>query len=333
MDFGEILKKAWKIIWKHKILWLFGLLASCGMNSARGGGGHGGGSSGGAPAPSSSSGIFPFLNPSMRYSIENFMRTIENIEPWIWIMIVFLMIFMGIAIAILSIFLGTLGTAGVIKGTAMADDAAEDGKPLSFGEIFKAIKPYYWKVLILNLGLRILGFVAFLIFAIPIVLFTVCTCFLGLFLLIPIGWFIEVMIIFTTIAIIEEDKDIFEGISRAWQVITRNIGYVVVMFLILGIGQLIVSLIIGLPLIMVPIPLLIDLLATGGQDISIGLIFSIVLLLALLPFLIFLTGIVKAYVLASWTLTYRALVGENALKPIVLNQESKDQTLDDVQED
>ena len=34
MEFGEILTKAWKIIWKFKILWVFGILSSCG---------HGGG--------------------------------------------------------------------------------------------------------------------------------------------------------------------------------------------------------------------------------------------------------------------------------------------------
>ena len=31
MDFGEILSKAWKIIWKFKILWIFGILTSCGQ--------------------------------------------------------------------------------------------------------------------------------------------------------------------------------------------------------------------------------------------------------------------------------------------------------------
>jgi hypothetical protein len=78
---------------------------------------------------------------------------------------------------------------------------------------------------------------------------------------------------------------------------------------------------------------LINLFATGFQSASIGLFLSIIMLLALLPFLIFLAGIVKAYVLASWTLTYRTLVGEDALKPIVLNPEAEDQTLDDLQED
>ena len=30
MDFGEVLSSAWKIIWKHKVLWIFGILVSCG---------------------------------------------------------------------------------------------------------------------------------------------------------------------------------------------------------------------------------------------------------------------------------------------------------------
>jgi hypothetical protein len=29
VDFGEVLSSAWKTIWKHKVLWSFGILASC----------------------------------------------------------------------------------------------------------------------------------------------------------------------------------------------------------------------------------------------------------------------------------------------------------------
>jgi len=43
MDIGEVLSRAWKIIWKYKVLWIFGILASCGQG---GGGGGGGGNSG-----------------------------------------------------------------------------------------------------------------------------------------------------------------------------------------------------------------------------------------------------------------------------------------------
>ena len=39
-NFGEVLTRAWQIIWKHRVLWIFGILASCGRG---GGGGNGGG--------------------------------------------------------------------------------------------------------------------------------------------------------------------------------------------------------------------------------------------------------------------------------------------------
>ena len=29
MEIGEVLSRAWQIIWKHKVLWIFGILASC----------------------------------------------------------------------------------------------------------------------------------------------------------------------------------------------------------------------------------------------------------------------------------------------------------------
>ena len=38
-NFGEVPARAWQIIWKHKVLWIFGIFAGC----ARGGGGGTGG--------------------------------------------------------------------------------------------------------------------------------------------------------------------------------------------------------------------------------------------------------------------------------------------------
>ena len=42
-NFGETLTRSWQIVWKHKVLWIFGILASC----SRGGGGGSGGGGGG----------------------------------------------------------------------------------------------------------------------------------------------------------------------------------------------------------------------------------------------------------------------------------------------
>ena len=41
-DIGKILSRAWQILWKYKVLWIFGLLLA--LSGAGGGGGSGGGS-------------------------------------------------------------------------------------------------------------------------------------------------------------------------------------------------------------------------------------------------------------------------------------------------
>jgi len=86
MDFGEILSKAWKTIWKHKILWLFGLLAGCSAASSGGGGGGGGGTS---TAPMNyqfgTGDVQSFLSPSAERGLEDFTRFLSDIPVWIWI--------------------------------------------------------------------------------------------------------------------------------------------------------------------------------------------------------------------------------------------------------
>ena len=323
MDFGEILSKAWKTIWKHKILWLFGILAGCGAGNA-GGGGGGGGSTSSIQAPNQPRmGNGPSLfGPTTQRAFEDFFNFLEAIPVWVWIVAALVFIFVMILLSVLFLLLGALGTTGVIKGTILADEAEEDAKPLSFGQIFQGLRPYYWKVFLLNIGMRFAGFFIALFLILPIILLAVCTCFLGLFLLIPLAWFIDLMVNFTTIAIIEEKEKLFPAIGRAWQVITRNIGNVLLMFLILGIGQLIAGLVIGLPLIVAPVPFLINLFATGFRSATPGLIMSGVLFLAVIPLVIFLSGVLRAYVLSSWTLTYRRLVQQAVLEPTVISKES-----------
>ncbi|MFW5713796.1 MAG: hypothetical protein ACOCYU_03915 [Brevefilum sp.] len=318
MDFGKILSKAWRIIWKHKILWLFGVLAGCGAGNAGGGGGGGTSSIQSQPRPRMDNGL-DFLPPSTQRALQDFFNFLEAIPVWVWIIVAIIFIFLMIVFSVLILMLGTLGTTGVIEGTILADKADEEGKPLSFGEIFRGLKPYYWKVFLLNIGLRFAGFFLAIFLILPIIILAVCTCGLGMFLFIPLGWFISLMVNFTTIAIIEENENLFPAIGRAWQVIIRNLGNVLLMFLILGIGQLIAGLIIGLPLIIAPMPFLINGFATGFRNVTSGLVISGILFLALLPVVIFLGGVLKAYVLSSWTLTYRRLIQQEAIEPTVLS--------------
>ena len=320
MDYGKVLSKAWKTIWKHKILWLFGILAGC---SASGGSGGGGGSASSNISNSSGGTGFQdgpsFLGPQAQRNFEQFSRTLTDIQPGVWVMIGLGVLVLILVISILSLLLGTLGTTGVIKGAGMADRASEDEKPISLGKIFKGIKPHYWKVVLLTFGLRVVGLIVGLILALPIVLFAVCTCFLGLFLLIPVGWFIQTMVTFSTIAIIEEDLGIFDAIARAWNLMIKNLGQVAVMFLILGVGQFVIGLLIALPVFASFLPVVINIISTGAEAIRTGLIVSGVMFLIALPLTIFLSGVLRAYVLTSWTLTYRRLAEESDLEPEVIS--------------
>lgn len=74
MDIGKILSKAWKTIWKHKILWLFGILAGCGATGHRGGGGGGSSAASSNGQPGNWDGR-PFMNFGAQRAIEDFFQT------------------------------------------------------------------------------------------------------------------------------------------------------------------------------------------------------------------------------------------------------------------
>src|SRR4030095_11649763 len=61
VDFGEILTTTWKIAWKHKVLWIFGILAGCTANGASGNNFRYSFSSG-SPSPNLPPGIENFVN-------------------------------------------------------------------------------------------------------------------------------------------------------------------------------------------------------------------------------------------------------------------------------
>jgi hypothetical protein len=325
MDYGKVLSKAWKTIWKHKILWLFGVLAGC---SASGGGGGGGGrGSSSFSGSGGGNGAFQdgpsFMGPQAQHNFNQFFDSLTEVQPWVWVVIAIGVLLLVVVLSILALMTGTLGTTGVIKGAAMADRASEEDKPISFGAIFKGIKPYYWKVLLLTVGVNVAGLIVGLILALPIILFTVCTCFLGLFLLIPLGWFVNAMVTFTTIGIIEEDLGIFEAIGRAWNLIIKNLGDIAVMFLILGVGQFVIGLVIALPIFVSIMPMMINIIASGGGMFKTGMIITLVMFLIALPLTIFLSGVLRAYVLTTWTLTYRRMAEKSELEPEVISLPEK----------
>ena len=109
MDYLDILKKAWKITWKYKALWVLGLFAGAGS----------GGSSGGSGGSNYSTG-------SSDYSAAG--DVFGQAERWVYDNLVFVAIVAGLLVVIGLVFwvLSIAAQAGLVHA---ANEAAEDRAP------------------------------------------------------------------------------------------------------------------------------------------------------------------------------------------------------------
>jgi hypothetical protein len=293
-NFGEVLTRAWQIIWKHKVLWIFGILAGCGRG---GGGGSGGGAQG------TGSGDQPF--PQFEQFFQQIGQWIQE-NPWIVAVLVLLVI----GLVIVSIFLGTIGRIGLIKGTYQAEAGAER---LNFGELFSESTPYFWRVFGLSFLIFLLALVVFIPLVLGGTLFSALTAGIGLIcllpvicLLVPLLWLLSVVIEQANVAIVLENLGIGDGFRRGWEVVRANIGPILLLTLIIFIGSGVVSFFIAIPIIAAVVPLIFS--AVNNTTGPIWL--TVICCAAYLPILLVLSGILNAYVQSVWALTYMRLTAK-----------------------
>jgi hypothetical protein len=294
MDFGEVLSRAWQIVWKHKVLWVFGILASC--SNANGGAGN---------ARTSFQGDVP-------PSIERFFDQFGRVPDWQIALLVGAVILVILLLVVLAIFLSTVGRIGLIQGTLKADQGAES---LAFGELFGDSTPYFWRIFGLNLIVGIAAVVLVLLILAPFIFFGVATLGVGFLCLIPLicifvplFWLLNLVVEQANIAIVVEDVGIFDGLRRAWEIFKTNLGSILVMGLILSLGvNLIAGFIIALPLAFIVSPAIIGAIAGTDQTIGGGLLIAALCFVAYLPVLLILSGALRSYIESAWTLTFLRL--------------------------
>ena len=300
-NFGEVLSRAWQIIWKNKVLWIFGIFAACSRGG--GGGGSGGGGGGGGTGP----GDQPF--PELERNMQQFGQWIVD-NPWV----VAVFILFVLLLVVISVFLGTIGRIGLIRGTYQAERGAER---LVFGELFSGSLPYFWRVF----GLSLLIVLITLIIFIPLALFGVITAGIGLIcllplicLLIPALWALSVVIEQANAAIVIEGLGIADGLRKGWDVVRSHPGPMIVLALIIFIGSGVVGFLLVLPIIAGVLPL-----ACGAASNNSGALWTGVACVAVyLPFLLVLNGILTAYIQSVWALTYMRLTRPQDNAPVIL---------------
>lgn len=314
MDFGKILTRAWEIVWKFKVLWIFGILASCGQNGGGGSSGGGGGNTG-----FQTGGQDANLPPQIKQFFFQAERFFDNIEAWqVAAMIGGFMLFMLIMGLIMSA-LSTIGRVGIIQGAVQAEGGVER---LTFGDLFTGGKPFFWRVFGLNLLMGLAIFVIVLILMIPALGFTALTFGIGLFcliplicILVPLSWLVSVIMEQANIALVIEDLGIIEAIQRGWSVFRENLGNMVIMALILGVGGVIIGIAFALPILIIVVPTVLGIVGGAIAESSAlfggGFAVAALCFVAYLPVLIVLGGILRSYVNTAWTLTYMQLTTES----------------------
>lgn len=306
-NFGEVLTRAWQIVWKRRVLWIFGILASC----TRGGSGSNFNwnmNDGGSPNGGTSN-----LPPELMRLLQ---QIAENIIP------ILIGLFALICIIwIVAIFLGTIGKIGLIRGTWLA----ETGGELVFGQLFSESMRYFWRMFGLSLlvGLPFVLVVAAMVAAtlafgigaasrggdasvlglltlLP--LFLACMC-----LLVPIGFVVNLIVRQSERAIVLEDAGVIPSLVRGWEVFRSNLGPVIVMAIILAVIGLVVGFVLAIPIIIVVVPATFAFIAGNAENWG-PMMFALACICLLTPVLWLINGILVAYLESVWTLTYMRLV-------------------------
>ena len=305
MNYGEVLVNAWKTIWKHKVLWIFGLLAGLGSGGSGSSGNPGGGGSAGSRT-TPSNGDMPNLD---------FAGFGAQLTSWVqnnwWVLVVGVVLVMVLIVAV--IILGTYGRIGLARGAWQGDEGAAR---LTFSGLFTESGRYFWRVLLLA-GLVILVSILFaVVVGIPTAIIGAVTLGIGIVCLLPFfcvlgiaAWLAQIVIRLAIIAIVNEDLGVMAGLERAWGLARSHVAVGIVMGLVLGIGGGVMNFLIALPFLAALLPLVPLMFNQTAETVRTSLIATGVVFCLYLPVAIFLSGVVEAYVGTAWTLTFRRLSG------------------------
>ncbi|MFZ1043303.1 MAG: hypothetical protein WCA79_14630 [Anaerolineales bacterium] len=317
MDYGEVLNKAWKIAWKFKVLWIFGILAGCGASQ----GGSFNFNNSFRTSGNGFSNSTPNLPPAMMDQLYRFAYLFDN-PAFIW-KFVAVVIAVVCVIVLVEIFLGTIGRIGLIKGSAEADAGAEK---LTFGGLWKESTPYFWRVFWLSFLIGTPFVIAFIAIAIGVAVTTIPLAsnnpnspnLSAILILLPVLCaLLCVIVIFAIIlgfvstqaerAIVLEDKSILNGFKRGWEVLTKNLGPILIIWLITTAIGVVAAIIIALPLLVVMVPLVIAFIANMNNlnfSFTPWIVAIVCIICAYAPISWFLNGVLMTYLQSVWTLTY-----------------------------
>lgn len=306
MDYGAILKRSWKIINRHKVLWLFGLFAG-----AMGGGGSSGGS--GNNDFSSGSG-------GSSGSGEAFFRSIEPYIP--------LIIGAGVLLVLLAIVWWVVSIAAK-AGIVHLVNEAEEGRPVRAADGWRVGFSHWGKVFIVEFLTGLPVFLVTLVFVVLLVVIAMGSagtaalakmdqaailsslagaftgmCCVGIVFVLALIVLSVIVVIVAELAVrylVIKGSGPVEAIKLAWADLRAKRG-AFVMYLIQWGVSIAASIVLLVVALIVMIPAAIAFFAGG---VPVGAFFAVLgVLVLMLP-----GAVYAAYYQTVWTLFFRAMTG------------------------
>lgn len=292
-DFGEVLTRAGQITWKHKVLWLYGILPSLA----------------GFLVLPLVLGLFFFTD----FDASGQPRFLE--EP-----LFLIFFFIGvIVISLLSFVLSGISFASITSGVLRAEDGEEK---LGVRSLFESGQKYWLRVLGVMLLTSIIVFVGFFAFFACLSLFGILTAGLGFLCIQPLTLLIYPLML-AVYGVIEEalaaavadDLDVIASVQRGWELVKANFWSILLLSFIVYLAIGLLSAFVAIPF-MLPFsfaPLFVD---GSTPDIrSIMLMIGGVSLL-MYPVMMLVQGIGVTFLKAAYAIAYLRLTRPKADVPI-----------------
>jgi hypothetical protein len=324
MDYGRLIARAFQITFRYRFLWGLGILAAF----TEGGAGFNipnpGGFDHSWPGASHHYDRFSLSLQHFSFSVRSFFPSelfsrfgtfgLAELGLGLLVMIVLLALFLGLALFVISLMAG----GGLIDSVA----GIERREPVWFGRGFRAGYHAFWRIVAVGLltGLAVLG--ALIVLSLPVVVLALTKHYwvavgLGIvefLIFLAIVIYLGILVMYARRIILIENGGVQASLSGAHQLIRRNLGPVLLVWLLtlaFAIGYAI-AIVIALLVVLIPLGLLgWGIYAGLGQTATI--VYAVIFGLLLLAGLVLLQGMMTAFNSSFWTLAYLELTRPKVL--------------------
>jgi hypothetical protein len=291
-DVGEVLSQAWQITWKHRVLWIIGILFGFFMSTMF------------------LLMFFPFLLPLL---IQNSRMDLMPVFI-VGFIIAFLLFFL--ALYPISVFVQTSATLGIL-------DANQDTEHFSASELIKKSLPFFWRVLGLMLlfavGMNLIFFITqaimFLLTIVTLGIAAICMTPI-MFLMYPAFYIAIVWMEQAMNGIIIDNMTVTDAAKQGWNLIRNNFMSIALMALVVYFG---IGLVTGILIVPIMIPLFVVPFSFMENEPNWTILsISMLCIAVFMPLFAFISGWSLIFTKSAWVLTYLRLTRGLAAQPVLL---------------